>query len=92
MKNLLLFCKIELVEFWIINGIFRILFSTLRGRDLRFDSLLIAASLGVILKMEMEAIKVAKVAIKSKDKALIKITGILNELPIKGTEYVYTIE
>ena len=42
--------------------------------------------------MEMEAIKVEMTAIKSSEQALIKITGILNELPIKGTEYVFTIE
>ena len=91
-KNLLLFCSIELVAFWAVNGIFWMRFSIFRGRDFLFASLLIEASLGVILKIEIEASKVAKTASNNKETLLIKMTGILNELPIKGMQYVFIIE
>ena len=91
-KNLLLFCNIELALNWAVNGNFWILFSIFRGSDLLFDSLFIEASLGVILKIEIEASNVAKITSNNKEKLLISMTGKLKEFPIKGIVYVFIME
>ena len=92
MKNLLLFCNIELVEFCRENGIFWIRFSKCKGNDFLFCSLFIEASFGVILKMEIEARSVAKTTRTTKERPLSIMIGKLKEAPIVGTQYVFTIE
>ena len=61
-KNLRGFCAMELVANLIFIGAFSIALSNHLGIFLRFDSLLMVASLGVILKMAKQEIKVASSA------------------------------